>query len=326
MKNILILILGLVIGAGGYWFVAHRSHEDSHEEGAKHAEEEKHGEGSQAAGVMKLTKEQQTAAGLKLAQPEVVEIPKQIKAYGRVLDPGAVVALALDVQAARATFEASNKDFERVKGLFGANQNASARSLETAEAAVKRDRALAAAAEAKLQTAVGPKLAGRKDFADIVDSIAKMQSSLVRVDIIGDALPALPEKFALSALGNPNVVVEAEFIGPAPVSDPALQGQGYLGLIHTNALAANTAIVATFDDSSEKEHGFSLAREAAVQDGEHILVFVQTGEEAFKKVEVELEGRRADRVLVTGDLSPTNRVVIEGAHQILSISKAEPAE
>lgn len=325
MKNILILILGLALGAGGYWFAAHQTHADSHEEGEKH-EEEKHGEETHAPGLIKVTKKQQKAADLKLTQPEPVEIPKQIKAYGRVLDASSVVTLASDMQTARATLEASNKDFERVKGLFGANQNASARALETAEAVVKRDRAMASAAEAKLQAAVGPRLAGREDFLEIIDSIAKMQSALVRVDIIGAGPQTLPKKFAISPLGNKNFLVETEFIGPAPISDPTLQGQGYLGLIHTNNLAANTAIVATFDDISEKEHGFSLPRGAAIQDGEHLVVFVQSGEEAFKKVEIEVKRRKDDRILVTGELNPTNQVVVEAAHQILSITKAEPAE
>jgi hypothetical protein len=153
-----------------------------------------------------------------------------------------------------------------------------------------------------------------------------MQSALVRVDMIGAGPQTLPKEFTLSPLGNKNIVVETEFIGPAPISDPTLQGQGYLGLIHTNNLAANTAIVATFDDNSEKEHGFSLPRGAAIQDGEHLVVFVQSGGDAFKKVEIEVESRKGDRIFITGELNPTNQVVIEGAHQILSITKAEPAE
>src|SRR5262249_20905760 len=147
------------------------------------------------------------------------------------------------------------------------NQNASARALETPEAVVKRDRALVAAAEAKLQTAVGPRLAEREDFPQLVNSIAKLQSALVRVDVIGDAPREFPKKFLVSPLANKNVVVEAELVGPTPISDPTLQGQGFLGLIHTNTLAANTAIVAAFDDDSEKEKGFSLPGGAVVQDG-----------------------------------------------------------
>jgi hypothetical protein len=325
MKNILILILGLALGAGGYWFAGRRTHTDSREEGPKH-EEEKHGEETHAPGLIKVTKEQQTAAGLKFAQPEAVEISKKIKAYGRVLDSGSVVTLAADLQTTRATLEASNKDYERVKGLFGANQNASARALETAEAVVKRDRAMAAAAEAKLQAAVGPRLTGREDFIEIVDSIAKMQSALVRVDIVGNGPQTFPKEFTISPVANKNVLVETEFIGPAPISDPTLQGQGYLGLIHTNNLAANTVIVATFDDNSTKEHGFSVPQGAAIQDGEHVVLFVQSGEEAFKKVLIEVESRKDDHIFITGELNPTNQVVIEGAHQILSITKAEPAE
>jgi hypothetical protein len=326
MKNVLILLLGLAIGAGGYWFVAHHSHGEAHEEAAKHAEEEKHGEEGQGHGALKLTKEQQAAAGLKFAQAEAVEIPRQITGYGRVLDPSSVVALAFDVQTARAAMDASNKDFERVKSLFAQNQNASARTLETAEAVLKRDRALLAAAEAKLQTAVGPRLAAKQNFSDVIDSVAKMQSALVRVDIVGEAPHTAQATFEVSPLANKDVIVEAEFMGPAPTSDATLQGQGYLGLVRTNIFAANTAIAATFDDTSEKTKGFAISHSAVLQNGDEVFVFVQAGEESFKKIPIEIGSRKGDRVFVTGDLSATDQIVVEGAHQILSISKAEPAE
>jgi multidrug efflux pump subunit AcrA (membrane-fusion protein) len=148
----------------------------------------------------------------------------------------------------------------------------------------------------------------------------------VRVDVIGKVPQTIPENFSVSPLVNKNLVLEAEFFGQAPVSDAALQGQGYLGLIHTNSLAANTAIIATFEDTSEKEKGFSLPDSAVLQDGDEVFVFAQTDVGQFKKVAIEIESRQGDRVFVTGGLSATNQVVVEGAHQILSISKAEPAE
>src|SRR4051794_34536476 len=96
MKNLLILILGLLIGAGGFWLVSSRHHADKEESDAKKPEQA-HSE----EGVFKLSKEQQAAAGIKLTEPQAAKLAEQIKAYGRVLDPAAFITLKLDVDAAR---------------------------------------------------------------------------------------------------------------------------------------------------------------------------------------------------------------------------------
>src|SRR5205085_2503460 len=134
MKNVLILIIGLALGAGGFWLISSRrqpekpEHEPAAEERAGHDES-----------VIKLDAKRQKAAGIETGLPTAATLPEELKGYGRVLDPAQVVAMTLDIQAARATADASKKEFERLKTLYAQGQNASARALETAEAAARRD-------------------------------------------------------------------------------------------------------------------------------------------------------------------------------------------
>src|SRR5258707_28777 len=131
MKNILILVAGLLVGAAGFWLFSRHHAEEKHEP------EKVHEETKAESGMIKLDKKQQAAAGIETTLPESARLPEEVKAYGRALDPAPLVAMALEVQAARAVLEASTKEFERTKILYSQNQNASARAFEMADAAAK---------------------------------------------------------------------------------------------------------------------------------------------------------------------------------------------
>jgi hypothetical protein len=324
MKNIIILILGLVIGAGGFWLFSREGPSSS--ESKENAEKSAEGAGAKEEnGVFKLDEKHQAAAGIKTAQPARTEVPAEVKGYGRVLDPGPVIALKLDVDAARAALNASSKEFERVKGLYALNQNASARTLETAEAAVKRDQVQLDLAEAKFRTSLGPALAKRDDLTALMDSLGQLKWNLLRIDILSGAPEKLPESFRVAPLANEKSAFEAELVGPAPVADAAIQGQGFLGLMKTNALAPNTMIAAWFEDSAHLSEAMVIPSTALLQDGAKTVVFIQSGDETFKEIPVDAR-RMADGKAIVSGLAETNRVVIAGAHQILSIAKAEPAD
>jgi hypothetical protein len=318
------LILGLVIGAGGFWLFSREgpSGPESKENAEKAAEE---AGAKEENGVFKLDKKQQAPAGIKTAKPVRTEVPAEVKGYGRVLDPAPVIALKLDVDAARAALNASSKEFERVKGLYALNQNASARTLETAEAAVKRDQVQLDLALAKFRTSLGPALAKRDDLPALMDSLGQLKWNLLRIDILSEAPDKLPENFRVAPLANEKSAFEAELLGPAPVADAAIQGRGFLGLMKTNALAPNMMIAGWLEDSAHSREAIVIPSTALLQDGAQTVVFIQSGDESFKEVPVDAR-RTADGKAIVSGLAETNQVVIAGAHQILSIAKAEPAD
>ena len=113
MKTFLTLLIGIVLGAAALWFVSSRVKSDEKKE-----EKSEHHENAVEESVLKLDKKKQGAAGIQTAQPKPAKLAEQIKGYGRVLDPAPIVAMMLDVQAAQATTEASEKELKRLQSLF----------------------------------------------------------------------------------------------------------------------------------------------------------------------------------------------------------------
>jgi hypothetical protein len=320
MKNILTLIIGIALGAAGFWFVSSRHIEKPDHE--KPAEEKT----DHDADVIKLDKKQQDAAGVETALPEPVRLPVEVKGYGRVLDPAQFVSLALDVQAARATAEASKKELERLKTLYAQGQNASARALETAEAAAKRDETLLNVAEARLRAALGPTIVDRKDFPDLIEALSRMRWAVARIDTLSGGTNEFGSTVRIAPLSNENASVPAELLGTAPVADVSIQGRGFLALIKTNFLAPNTTVIGSIEVPGKESKGFLIPIKALLQEGPETIVVIQANENEFRKVRVEVERMTDKGAFVTEGLAATNRVVVAGAHQVLSVTKAEAAD
>src|SRR5215472_5417875 len=141
-----------------------------------------------------LTTEQQQTAGLKVEAPQPAKITPEIKGFGRVVDPAALAGMVGDFTTAQAANEASQAALKRLKTLSAQN-NASEKALQEAEAAATRDQAQAQAARLKLLGIWGEAIAGRQDLSTFMESLGKMESALVRIDIpAGETLKATPEK------------------------------------------------------------------------------------------------------------------------------------
>jgi hypothetical protein len=317
MKLFLGLFLGVIIGIAATWFfLSHHPPGASKEEPKKEAPHEpEHAE----EGVVKLDKNKQAAAGIETAQPKAAQFHSEIKGYGRVLDPAPIIGLVLDVQSGQAALQASTKDYERVKTLFAQNQNASARSLETAEAALKRDQILLNTAQSKLQTALGPALVGRDDLPQMIESFSKLDSALVRIDLPPDQmLGSSPTNATISPIANPKQIYDAQFLGRATTADLQFQGQAFLLLLRTNALPPNTAVIGYLPTPGPEINGFLVPSKAVLQDASDVIVFVQQGEENFKRTPIAPERTTPEGLFVTNGIKAEDRIVISGAQEILS--------
>jgi hypothetical protein len=145
-----------------------------------------------------------------------------------VLDPTPLTTLLLDIKSAEAALDASAREYERARVLFAQNQNASARALESAKAAMKRDRALLEAARARLLTGWGKPLAEREDLPALVKALTALESALVRIDLPpNESLFSPPTDARLISLSDENRSAEADFLSPAPTTDAQMQGKGF---------------------------------------------------------------------------------------------------
>lgn len=320
MKKLLFgIIVGLLAGGTAAWlFLRGPAAEDHAEATAEKKEELRVQHGTNGETFVKLDAAAQARAGLKLVALAAAELEPELKAYGRVLDPSPLVTALTDIAAARAQLEATKKEAQRLRTLFNQNQNASARALETAEAALQRDELLARAAEVRLKTSWGLAVEKRAFNDGFMQSLVSQESALVRLDLpASQKLEGDPKAARVSLLSAPDRLLDAEFVGPALTADPQTLSRGFLFLVQAKELSANAALTGWLVLSGPAEKGVIVPRDAIVRHEGEAFVYVQTGAETFVRAELELE-HPVEKGWFTEALKPGTKVVVSGAQQLLS--------
>ncbi len=333
-KIIVGLSIGLALGAAGVIILV-KSPNIAHLLRPSETEKEQEPQGQAEASfvqrdtngqtVVKLDPNEQSLIGLKVAPLAAAEAPSEVKGFGRVLDPAPLAALVTEGASAQAALQASTKEYERVQTLFAQNQNASARALETAQAALNKDRIALESVQLRLLAGWGKEIASRVDLPALVASLAARQAALIRVDVpLGDGPPAPPVGARLAPAGAPDHVIEAQMLGPAPTTDPQSQTEGYLFLAQTDALAPGAAVVAWLAVPGPARSGVVIPREAVLRHEGQTFVYLQTREGVFQRQAVVLERPLGAGWFVPAGandhspLQPQENVVVVGAQQLLS--------
>ena len=320
-KTFLGIIVGLALGGGAMWFYQqkHAGHDAKPEEKKEEKKEVsfvQHGTNGET--FLKLDKETQSRMGLKTAPLAAASLKPEVKGYGRVLDPAPLAALLVESATAKAALEASTKEFERLKAL-AQTQNASTRALEAAEAAMKRDSVALDSVQPRIVMGWGKAIAAQPDLPAFARSLAAQDAALVRVDLpLSQSLSTPPTGGRLTALTAPEKLAEAQFLGPAPSADPAMQAQGFLFLQKSNPLPPGAALVAWLTIPGDAESGVTVPREALLRHEGEVFVYVQTGGNTFERKEIELDRPTEAGWFVHEGLKAQDKLVVVGAQQLLS--------
>jgi len=262
--------------------------------------------------------ETQQRIGLTLATLAAAELPPVVKAYGRVLDPAPLIQLVADLAPAEVTAEASRRELERLK-LLRAQDNASARAVEAAEAQALRDQLLAASLRAKLLLNWGKAVAESEKLVALAKDLASAQTAIVRVDLpAGQPLPGKPTGAQLSGLAADAKPIASEFLGPATSTDPQFQGQGFLFLVRSNAPTSGAALSARIQMDAAPLKGLLIPSNAIVRHANKGWAYVQTAEDKFTRREVALERGESEGYFVTNGFVAGDKVVTTGAQLLLS--------
>ena len=269
---------------------------------------------------IKLDAETQKLMGLQVASLQAAQLKPEMKVYGRVLDPSGLVTAVSELAATRATSEASQAELQRLKGLAGQN-NASARSVQAAEATAIRDRGQAESAWLRLLAAWGAGIAEQKDLPALVESLGTLKAVLIQLNgPPGEALGETPRGARVFSLNDDTNSVRAEFISPAPAVDPQLQARGFFFLVNPNSqhLTPGTALTGFLELPGEPQSGVAVPASAIVRFNGAKWVYVQTGEDSFTRTEVASEHPIDNGWFVRSGLKADEKVVTAGAQQILS--------
>jgi hypothetical protein len=273
----------------------------------------KHGPNGEV--ILTLDETAQNQIKLVVANPSVSEWQPEVTAFGRVADPLAFTAAAADYEAARAAAAVSQNDLERTKTL-AAQENASSRVLESAQASAARDRFALQSLRAKFTADWGSKLAAQTNLAGYAEQLQAGELALVKVSLpSGTFLNQLPGSAKVLIFNNETNVVVASVADNLSV-DPATQMQTLL-LSVQEKLPANVAVAARLKLTEQPVVGVVIPPDAIVRFDNKGWVFVQTAPKEFSRREIALDRAVAGGLFST-ELSPTNRIVVTGAQTLLS--------
>ena len=117
--------------------------------------------------VITMSDKTQKDLGIQVKSPAAFQMSPELKGYGQVLDPAPLAALITELASAQAAYTASSNELARLKTLEGQG-NASARALQTAEAAAARDLLAIQSARERLALSWGKAVADQKDLPALV--------------------------------------------------------------------------------------------------------------------------------------------------------------
>jgi hypothetical protein len=271
--------------------------------------------------VVTLEASTQKRMALQTAPLAAATLDREVKAFGRVLDPASLVALASEIDLAQTALAASRNEFERVKKLLEQNQNASVRAVETAQAAMSRDQIALDAAHDKLVLAWGRKMAEQPDLPAFARGLAARENLLVRLELpAGEALKDVPPSARLQSLAGEAPSVEASFFSLPTAADPQSQGQGFVFLTKGNPLrlSPGATVLGWLKAPGQPVSGVIVPRAAVVRALGQAWVYVQTGDDTFVRRPIALEQSADSGWFVKGGLQPGERVVTAAAQALWS--------
>lgn len=314
------LLLGLALGAATTWFATrHLVHNAE-------PNEPEHTEKPAGHDPLHLDREARERIGLVMGNAVATNQTPEVAGFARVLDPAPLAQQWSDLALSRITASASRKEWERLKILFAQGQNASARALEASDAAFQRDVAAATALEARLLAAWGDALPGHAGFEELLGRLIRFESVLVRIELpVGTESANRPGSVAVIAFDRGGRQT-AEWLGPAPSTDPLTQAPAFLALVAAGGLRPGMMLDAFVTTGAPPLHGVLVPSSAVVRHDGGSFVYTSADGEHFARVAVALEHPVAAGWLVTANLTNGQPIVLTGAQMLLSSEFKPEAE
>ena len=259
---------------------------------------------------------------IRTAVAEAAAGTTTVAAFGRVLDPLPLVEALHARDAARAVAAAARTEYERVDRLHRDAENASARDLEGARTALAKATTDLADATARLRLAWGP----LADTADpLADDLVAGRAALLRIDL-PSGVAVSPPPAAVTFADAPEKT--ARVLGPAPTTDPQIQGEGYLALLGDDPPRPGTVVAVMVPRDAAPVAGVAVPADAVVWvDAKPAVYAERAAAGTYERRTVALGPRVDDRWIATAGIRAGERIVVHGAARLLSaeIVGAEPA-
>jgi hypothetical protein len=267
--------------------------------------------------VIKLDEKTEKLLGLQTVVAPRGSLNKELIGSAHVLDGAGLASLLNEWRAAQSALAAARADAERKKKLFENSKNATASSVEQAEAVVRQQELLVEAIHDRILGQWGQAVAGRGDLMDFSRRLLARELVLVRLDVLtAEPFAAAPRSVRLLRLDGEEIST-ASVLGPAPATDSRVAARSFLCLVATNATSlVPGSMLAARVDTGVAQQGRILPGTAVVRYAGFGWAYVQTAPHTFSRRIVSLEHQHPNGWVVNEEWGQP--VVIAGVQSLLS--------
>ncbi len=282
--------------------------------------------------VIKLDAETEQESGIKTAVLASAPYQPQVRAYGMVLDLGALTELSnryiggkAQLQTAEAKLVASRTANARAQKLYKDQQNVSLAELQATEAAFRMDEAAVAAAQSQLGTLAATAyqdwgaVLGRAliEAAPMITRLIERQDFLIQVTLPpGVGLPAPPQMALLR--GVQDKVSAIDLVSPATRTDPRIQGISYFytAPVASGVLPGQNVLVQL--PSGAASTGVAVPASAVLWWQGRAWVWRRMAAGTYARFQVATDLPGPDGGYIVNDLPPGAEIVVHGGQLLLS--------
>lgn len=285
--------------------------------------------------VVTMKPEEQQRNGIRTAQLEATSRRQELQATAVVLPVQDLINLRNEyvsanaqLQKAKASLSVSERDYERLNGLYKDDRNASAKAVQAAEGAMQSDRVSVKAAEDAVflqqnsvqqqwgETVARWLIAGSLEF----DRIVRQRDLLVQITLPPGTQNAAPTSASLqTAQGK---FLATRLVSPFPRLDPRIQSPSFLFVTANQQGLIPGLNLGVLLPSGPSLQGVIIPANAVVWWEGKAWAYLQASPDQFSRREVPTQFPISGGWFVpaTPDVvfKPGDKLVINGAQQVLS--------
>ncbi len=287
--------------------------------------------------VVTMKPDEQAKNGIRAARLEATSHTQELQATAVVLPMQDLINLrtgyvsaSAQLEKAKASLEVSQREYERLNGLYQNERNASAKAVQAAQGAMQSDQASVRAAQ---DTVFLEQNNVRQQWGDVVarwllagspefDRIVRQQDFLIQITLPSGAQGKAPPSASLqTAQGK---LLNARLVSPFPRLDPRIQSPSFLYLTANQPGLIPGLNLAVLLPSGPVSRGVMVPGNAVVWWEGKAWAYVQISDSEFTRREVPIQMPVSGGwfVPVTNvanpPFKPGDKLVIDGAQQLLS--------
>ncbi len=310
--------------------------------------------------VITLDQAAQSKTGIAVSSLKQTTHQEEIRAYGTVLDlqnlgtlhrnlldsrknvadlQNSYATAAALLDKTKASAEASQKEYERLKLLYEDNRNISEKALQAGEVTWRSDESNSRAAIQGLHASEEALRTGKQSLNVLQDTLHQqwgavisgwiLQGSpaferlsqgmdvLIQVTLpLGVGIPSTPKSIRIQTSAGKTIT--ANFVSSSPRSDPRIQGMSFLYLSPSQPDMLPGMNILAYLPAGQMLQGFLIPNSALLWWQGTTWVYVQKDTTHFVRRQIVTDFPVNDGWFVRKGLAKTDRIVTRGAGQILS--------